>query len=194
MDTFEFYFSFYGLLLGLSAAEVAGGLLNSISSRKAVAIGVLTPLLAAFVLLDIASFWMWAWATKSYVTISWGLMIGGLIVAITYYLAAGSVFPRRVEEWPDLDEYYWLHKRYVVGGLALSGAISAGFTIFKHPPAPDDIVMFSWMVAYWVPLILLFFTKKKRADLILLGLLLAQFFASASGIFPNSEWGNSIGL
>lgn len=135
MDTFEFYFSFYGLLLGLSAAEVAGGLLNSISSRKAVAIGVLTPMLAVFVLLDIASFWMWAWATKSYVTISWGLMIGGLIVAITYYLAAGLIFPRKVEEWPNLDEYHWLHKRYVYGGLAVSGILSTSFTYFKHPPS-----------------------------------------------------------
>jgi hypothetical protein len=194
MGTFEFYFSFYGLLLGLSAAEVASGLANSISSRRAVAIGALTPLLAGFVLLDIASYWMWAWATKEHVTISWGLMIGGLIVAITYYLAAALVFPRRSEEWPVLDEHYWLHKRYVVGGLALAAAISTSFTIFKYPPAPNDMVMFAWMAAYWVPLILLLFTKSRKADLILLGFLVAQYLAAASGVFPNSDWGNSIGL
>jgi hypothetical protein len=93
MDKFEFYFSFYGLLLGLSAAEVVSGLANSISSRKAVTTGMLTPLLAAFVLLDITSYWMWSWATKDSVEISWGLMIGGLIVAVTYYLAAALVSP-----------------------------------------------------------------------------------------------------
>ncbi len=194
MDTFEFYFSFYGLLLGLSAAEVASGLANSISSRRAIAMGVLTPLLAGFVLLDIASFWMWAWATREHVTISWAMMIGGLVVAITYYLAAALVFPRRSEEWPVLDEHYWQHKRYVVGGLALTGAINAGFTFFKNPPALNDVVLFAWLAAYWVPLILLLFTKSKKADLILLGLLVAQYLAAASGVFPNSDWGFSQGL
>jgi hypothetical protein len=194
MDAFEFYFSFYGLLLGLSAAEVANGLANSVSSRRAVTIGILTPLLAAFVLLDITSYWMWSWATKGHVSISWGLMIGGLIVAITYYLAAALVFPRRGEEWPVLDDHYWEHKRYVIGGLALANALSTGFTIFQYPPSLSDTVMFAWMAAYWVPLIMLFFTKSKKADLLLLGLLVAQYFAAASGLFPNSEWGNSVGL
>jgi hypothetical protein len=194
MDEFEFYFSFYGLLLGLSAAEVANGLANSISSRRAVAIGMLTPLLAGFVLLDIASYWMWSWATKDHVEISWALMIGGLVVAITYYLAAALVFPRRGEEWPVLDEHYWAHKKYVVGGLALANAISTGFTIYKYPPSLSDTIMFAWMAAYWVPLILLLFTKAKKADLLLLALLVAQYLATATGMFPNSNWGNSIGL
>ena len=194
MNQFEFYFSFYGLLLGLSAAEVANGLANSISSRRAVAIGALTPLLAAFVLLDITSFWMWSWATKESVSISWGLMIGGLIVALTYYLAAALVFPRRADEWPVLDDHYWDHKKYVVGGLAVSNALSTGFTIYQHPPAASDTILFAWMVAYWVPLMLLFFTKSMRADVFLLGLLISQYIAAAVGVFPNSAWGNSMGL
>lgn len=169
MNEFEFYFSFYGLLLGLSAAEVASGLANSISSRRAVVIGALTPTLAAFVLLDIASFWMWSWATKDSVSISWGLMIGGLIVALTYYLAAALVFPRKSDEWLVLDDHYWEHKKYVVGGLTISNALSTGFTIYQHPPAASDTILFLWMIAYWVPLLLLFFTKSRRVDLLLLG-------------------------
>jgi MFS family permease len=194
MSEFEFYFSFYGLLLGLSAAEVANGLATSISSRRAVVMGVLTPMLALFVLLDISSFWMWSWATKDSVSISWGLMIGGLIVALTYYLAAALIFPRKAEEWPVLDEHYWEHKKYVVGGLTVSNVLSTGFTIYQHPPAASDTILFVWMVAYWVPLLMLFFTKSARGDLTLLTLLLAQYLASASGMFPNSNWGNSVGL
>ena len=194
MNEFEFYFSFYGLLLGLSAAEVASGLANSVSSRRAVVIGALTPLLAVFVLLDIASFWMWSWAAKDRVAISWGLMIGGLIVAITYYLAAALVFPRRADEWPVLDDHYWEHKKYVIAGLAVSNALSTGFTIYQYPPTSDDTILFMWMVAYWVPLMLLFFSRARRADLVLLGVLVAQYLAAASGVFPNSNWGNSVGL
>ena len=194
MDKFEFYFSFYGLLLGLSAAEVVSGLANSISSRKAVAIGILTPLLATFVLLDITSYWMWSWATKDRVEISWALMIGGLIVAVTYYLAAALVFPRRADEWPVLDHHYWEHKKLVVSGLVIANALSTGFTIYQHPPSLSDHVMFAWMAVYWVPLAALFFTKTKRADLPLIGVLILQYFATGSGLFPNSDWGNSIGL
>ncbi|HEY0113822.1 MAG TPA: hypothetical protein VGB59_11845 [Allosphingosinicella sp.] len=194
MDKFEFYFSFYGLLLGLSAAEVVGGLANSISSRKAVTVGILTPLLAAFVLLDITSYWMWSWATKDSVEISWGLMIGGLIAAVTYYLAAALVFPRRIDEWPVLDDHYWEHKKFVVGGLALANVLSTGFTIYQHPPSPSDAVMFVWMAAYWVPLAALLFTRTRRADISLLALLMLQYLAAGSGVFPNSDWGTSIGL
>ena len=32
MGEFEFYFSFYGLLLGLSVAEVANGFLNAVGA------------------------------------------------------------------------------------------------------------------------------------------------------------------
>lgn len=194
MDKFEFYFSFYGLMLGLSAAEVVSGLTNSISSRKAVTIGILTPLLAAFVLMDITSYWMWAWATKDRVDISWGLMIGGLIVAVTYYLAAALVFPRRIDEWPVLDDHYWEHKKFIIGGVALANALSTGFTIYQYPPSPTDTIMWAWAAVYWLPLTALFFTRKTRTDILLLAVLVGQFLAAASGLFPNSEWGNSIGL
>jgi hypothetical protein len=194
MDKFEFYFSFYGLMLGLSAAEVVGGLANSISSRKAVALGLLTPLLAAFVLLDITSYWMWSWATKDSVEISWGLMIGGLVVAVTYYLAAALVFPRRTDEWPVLDDHYWEHKKFVIGGVALANLLSTGFTIYQHPPSLSDTVMFGWIAVYWVPLTALLFTRRRRTDILLLAMLVAQFLAAGSGLFPNSDWGNSVGL
>ena len=63
--SFEFFFSFYGLLLGLSAVEVAKGLANALGVRERIRIGWLTPLLAAFVLLDITSFWLFAWGGRA---------------------------------------------------------------------------------------------------------------------------------
>ena len=49
MNAFEFYLAFYGLLLGLSVAEVASGFLNAIDARRKVKLGWLTPSLAIFV-------------------------------------------------------------------------------------------------------------------------------------------------
>ncbi|WP_167309524.1 hypothetical protein [Brevundimonas naejangsanensis] len=56
LNAFEFFFSFYGLVLGLSVAVTATGLATAIQHRKKIQIGWLTPLLALFVCLDIASF------------------------------------------------------------------------------------------------------------------------------------------
>lgn len=106
MGAFEFYLAFYGLLLGLSVAEVASGLLDAIGARERIRLGRLTPLLAAFVFLDITSFWIYLWGIREHVTVDWATMFGGLVVALTYYLAAELVFPRDASEWPDLDVHY----------------------------------------------------------------------------------------
>ena len=60
MSDFEFFFSFYGLLLGLSVAEVAQEFSRTLRSRRRIRIGWLTPLLGVVVMLDISSFWVLA--------------------------------------------------------------------------------------------------------------------------------------
>ncbi len=57
MSAFEFFFSFYGLVLGLSVAVIATGVARAFKHRKTVRVGWKTPMLAAFVALDIATFW-----------------------------------------------------------------------------------------------------------------------------------------
>ncbi|HEX8470538.1 MAG TPA: hypothetical protein VF633_05450, partial [Brevundimonas sp.] len=61
MSAFEFFFSFYGLVLGLSVAALATGAARAVKHRKTVRIGWLTTMLAVFVALDIATFWDAAW-------------------------------------------------------------------------------------------------------------------------------------
>ena len=56
MSALEFVFSFYGLRLGLSVAAIATGVATVIQHRRRVQIGWLTPTLAKFLALDIASF------------------------------------------------------------------------------------------------------------------------------------------
>lgn len=194
MDEFEFYFSFYGLLLGLSAAEIANGLANAVSSRRSIAIGLLTPLLGTFFLLDISSYWIWTWATRSHLTVNWALMTGGLVVAITYYMGAALVFPRKVEEWPQLDDHYWEHKKFVVGGIIIANSISNSFTFYQFPPPLGDGLFWAYQLVYWVPLALLFFTRRRALDFGLFALLFLQHAGSASGLLPQSSWGSATGI
>ena len=72
MSAFEFYFSFYGLILGLSVAQVVSGFAVALDARKRSKVGLLTPLLALFLLFDITTFWLFAWALRDRVTFFMG--------------------------------------------------------------------------------------------------------------------------
>ena len=45
MSAFEFFFSFYGLILGLSVAELLGGFARTLNRNPRPRFGLLTPLL-----------------------------------------------------------------------------------------------------------------------------------------------------
>jgi len=175
VSEFEYYIAFYGLLLGLSVAEVASKFLNAIGARRALTIGWLTPVLAIFIFLDITSFWIYAWSARDALTINWGTMFMGLIVALSYYFAAGLAFPRDISEWSDLDEYYWEHKRIVLGGILVANLIS--FTVtFMNRRAPLDFAFWFNQSTYYPPLIALFFTRRRLVDLVLFGILIIGYF------------------
>jgi len=182
--SFDFFFSFFGLLLGLSAAEVAKGLANAIGVRERIRIGWLTPLLAGFLLLDIASFWIFAWGGRGLVVIGWNSLFIGLLIAISYYLAAALVFPNDLSSWASLDEHYWRRKRLVVAGVMFSNAIVFGLAV-AYISAPIGTVRF-WFdqSVYWGALGALLFTRDKRVDLVLLGILILQYLVNL-GIPPS---------
>jgi len=119
MSDFEFIFSLFGLLLGLSLAEVLGGLAKAIEARlrpgSAIRIGWLTPLLGAFVMLDLLSFWQAAWVVRDVVHVSGKLLMAITVFAAAYYLAAHLVFPRDIEEQPDFDAHFFRVRRVVIG-------------------------------------------------------------------------------
>lgn len=194
MDEFSFYFSFFGLLLGLSVAEAANGLANAIANRRKIAMGILTPLLALFVLLDISSFWLIAWVNREHAVVGWTTIFSGLAVAITYYLSAALIFPRSGEEYTSLDDHYWNTKRFVFGGIFVANLVLAGTTITLAPPDLSDPLFWGWQIAYWLPLTLLLFSRTRRVDLILLGLSIGQFVVLASGLVPYAAWANVLGL
>ncbi|WP_326525779.1 hypothetical protein [Sphingomonas sp.] len=123
MGDFEFIFALFGLLLGLSIAEVLGGLARAIEARlrpgSLVRIGWLTPLLGAFVLLDLLSFWQAAWTTRDIVGVSGRTLMAVTAFASAYYLAAHLVFPRDVNEQADFDAHFHRVRRIVIGVMAV---------------------------------------------------------------------------
>lgn len=131
MSEFEFLLSLFGLLLGFTLVEVLSGLvtatktLRTPGSKSAVHIkvGWLTPILALFVILDISSYWVNIWWIRETLPVGLDTIFGGLIVAGAYYFAASMIFPDDIREWPELDEWFWLHRRQVIGPLFIVNAI-----------------------------------------------------------------------
>lgn len=127
MSAFEFFFSFYGLLLGLSVAELVGGFARVLYERRRVRFGWLTPLLALFVAIDLATFWNQAWVFFRGAPFNPVLLLVGLIIAATFYIAASVTFPRvsaeGVETQIDLDEHFWAHRQLVFGCVLAANAI-----------------------------------------------------------------------
>ena len=117
MSAFEFFFSFYGLLLGLSVAELVGGFSRVLHERQRVRFGRLTPLLALFVAMDVATFWSQAWTIFRGAPFNLALLFVGLVVAATFYVAASVTFPRvtaeGVDQTIDLDDHFWAHRRLI---------------------------------------------------------------------------------
>ncbi|WP_395651413.1 hypothetical protein [Brevundimonas sp.] len=127
MSAFEFFFSFYGLLLGLSVAELVGGFARLLHERHRVRFGWLTPLLALFVALDLATFWNQAWRFFRGAPFNPALLLIGLMVAATFYVAASITFPRVTAEGAEarinLDDHFWAHRRIVFGCVLAANAM-----------------------------------------------------------------------
>ena len=117
MGAFDFVFSLFGLLLGLSLAELITGLSRALKLRSKVRIGWLTPLFAVFVIMDLTSFWLGAWELRSVVRVTYAMLILGVLTSGLYYFAASLVFPDDPAEWPDFDGYYFRHRRQVFAAV-----------------------------------------------------------------------------
>ncbi|QGZ94127.1 hypothetical protein [Terricaulis silvestris] len=165
MSAFEFFFSLFGLILGLAIATIAGGMSDVLRERKRIPIGLLTPLMATFLLIDLTSFWVVSWQSLSEIRIGFPSMLSVVSLAVVYVFAAGMVLPKKVEEWASVDEYYLQHYRWVLGGvlfaniglLTLVGALS------------DEGVLGSWlnrlfrwqdMVYFGVLIVLMIFPRR----------------------------------
>jgi hypothetical protein len=141
MGGFEHIFSFLGLLLGFTVVEVLGGFVRSTKlvrvrhgGQPRIRMGWMTPLLALFVVMDVATYWIQIWWVGRLIPVSTDSIFIGLAMAGGYYFAASMVFPDDPSEWPDLDRWFWLHKRQVLGPIMV---VNLSWTVIFASLNPD---------------------------------------------------------
>jgi len=178
MDAFNFVFSMFGLLLGLSLAEVLSGFARALKHRRVVHLGWLTPLLAVYVMLDLTSFWEFGWGARRFLEPQYGMLVIGLVMCGLYYLAASLVFPGEFGDRADFDAHYVQHRRQVLGAIMICDFMEA---------APVLILRFSEIPArVWIENVLQFaalltciLSRNKRVNIAALTALIAIYLYSA---------------
>lgn len=146
---FEFFFSLFGLLLGLALAEGLGGLARALKAKRRVRIGWPTTLLGLFVSCDVVTFWMYGWSIRDLLPASWPVLFGGFAITATYFVAAALVFPDDPEDWQDLDGHFDRQRRTVIAGvLACNVALLASVIwltgIFGLPDVRTAVLTWSF--------------------------------------------------
>lgn len=175
MSNFDFVFTLFGLLLGLSLAEVLGGFGRALQKRRKVRIGWLAPLLGLVVLLDVSSFWLVAWAVRDAIPIAYFPMMCGVLICGLYYLVATLVFPHDLHEWTDLDLYYFAHKWQVIGGVIGCNALALGALVALGINPLDDLHAQVSVTIFLASAGALVWLKGSRANIVLLAFMALQY-------------------
>ena len=175
MTIFEFVFSLYSLLFGLALAQVFGGFGNTLQERHKLKVGWLTPLLGLFVILDLTSFWEIGWQMRGISRPYFLFLIATVLLAGIYYLAARLVFPRNFAEWPDFDVYYFRHKQWVYGGILACNVVASAALATVGGSFMRSPIGFMNFLSYFALLIPLLLVRNKRANIVLLALMLSRY-------------------
>ncbi len=185
MSAFEFFFSLYGLVLGLSVVEIVSGFARLAHDARGVRIGLLTPVLALLLLTDLCGFWLSAYHAYNDRPLDYTVVALALGASALYYVAASVVFPRDVAREPDLDEVYLRHRRLVMLSIA-----AAGIVMFELVPSLTTegrafrLAFWTDLSASWQPLVFfacipaILLTRRKGANLALMLLMLGVNVAS----------------
>jgi hypothetical protein len=159
MSGFEFLFSFYSLLLGLAAANVATGLADMWRGRKETVIGISTILLGLLILLSAAQQWMSFWGAREALTMGpWEILVS-IAMALPYVFVSRAMLPRENDKWASLEDYYLAHSRVLVGAILIPPVVSltynfarGNFPDWSH--APYDLIRLG------VPVLLIFWQQR----------------------------------
>jgi uncharacterized membrane protein len=164
-DAFSFTFGFYGLLLGLAVAEVASGFSRAYDERNTRRIGIITPLFAILLLLDLITFWMNAWAFRKLADVNYLTAYAVAIVALLYYFGATQIFPKSSDKH-TLDDHIMESRRVVMFCVLVSNLMSQipnAFLAFTTPwPLSQTALWAALNLIYYILLIVAALAKTKK--------------------------------
>jgi hypothetical protein len=150
MSGFEFFFSFYGLILGLAMAELLSGFATVARIGRLRDLGWGTTLLGLEVAYEILIFWLAAWHQYRDVEPSIRTLALPFVSGAIYFIAAGIVFPREPKQIDDLDGYFMAHKRKVATCLLIiftAGVINE----VRYAVAAAEQGRWAYLFGYYVP-------------------------------------------
>lgn len=157
MSSFEFYFSFFGLILGIAVANVAIGFGRLWRARRQVGIGACLPLLGVWLLCHAVLNWSSTWQSLQAVPVNPTSLFIGLLVSLPYVLVSTVMFPEEADRTGSLDDFYLSHSRLVMAAMmvpTLVGMIGY-FALFGRRYSPASLVE-TFLVVFLVPLVLFF--------------------------------------
>jgi hypothetical protein len=180
MDSFNFFFGFYGLLLGFSVAVVTRALATIVSRRTALADAVLPCLVGAFMILDLIALWVLAWDFREFLGVNYPSLYMAAGIAIIYYFAAVIAFPEPLPAGEGLTAAYWANKRVVVAAILLTGLFTFILSVSADPGILRDPIWWTAQALIWPPLVLLLVSRSKRLDLLLWAVLVLGYAGEAA--------------
>lgn len=168
MSGFESIFSFFGLLLGIAVANVAGGVADLWRARAETRPGICAPLLGLVILLQVTRLWRSFWEARAEMTMTPGFLLLCIAIALPYIFVGQAMYPRAGEHWSRLDDYILANRKVLMGALALPFAISMATNLAAgYQPGLEDLA--SWTLGMGVPLATML---ARRPSLMALGLTL----------------------
>ena len=156
MSAFEFYFSFFGLILGIGVANVAIGFGRLWRAREHANIGLCLPLLGAWLLSHAILNWLFAWGALQAVPVTPTTLLIGLFVALPYVVVSTVMFPEDPDKHSSLDDFYLSHSRLVMVAMMIptSAGMVGGLLSGNEYSAGEMIERF--IVIYLIPTVLIF--------------------------------------
>jgi hypothetical protein len=169
MSPFEFVFTLFGLILGLALAEVLGSFAKAVKlirhphSSQPTRLGLLTPLLATFVMLDIVGFWFIAWRAREAIPPTPSSLLFALLITGLYYFAASWIFSND-SEGADLDAHFFENKRDVLLVVFICNLLAHAARLIVIGPADlrfDLPGVVAVMSLYFIALLVAAFSRRR---------------------------------
>lgn len=153
MSAFEYVFTFYSVMLGLAATNVAAGFADMWRDRETVKVGVCAPLLALIVLVGTMNLWLRFWTNRDLVEASAWQLITLVTLALPFVFISRAMFPGPGGE-SSLEEHFFRHRRVML--LALTATPGFSLIWYARVGELDPDWSHAWIaVRFAAPLVLL---------------------------------------